>query len=112
MEPPVNFDNLREITGADAEIEGELFRVFLDSSTECLEGLRTACGSGDETSWRKVAHAFKGICFNLGAAPLGELCKHAQDDCRATLEEKMEMISAMEKEFARVRDAITPYLKH
>jgi HPt (histidine-containing phosphotransfer) domain-containing protein len=106
VDSAVNFDNLRSITGGDAAMEAELFHVFLDSSRTCLAALQASCAAGDETAWKKEAHAFKGICFNLGAGPLGQLCKTAQDDYRATPDEKKVMLAAMEQELAQVRQAI------
>lgn len=103
MESPVNLDNLRTITDGDAAMEAELFRIFLASSHERIMGLRAA---GDDTAWEKEAHALKGICLNLGAGPLGALCKQAQDGCQASTDEKKKMLAAMEQEFERVRQFI------
>jgi len=106
MEPPVNFDNLRNITGGDASVEATLFGFFFESAEECMQKLHEALAANDESAWRQNAHAFKGICLNLGALPLGALCSQAQGDFRATAEEKQAMILAIESEFLRVRDAV------
>jgi HPt (histidine-containing phosphotransfer) domain-containing protein len=110
MENPVNFANLREITGGDAVLEAELFRSFLESSDQCIKELRTALAAGNDDDWRKQAHAFKGVCLNLGADPLGNLCKKAQEDYRALPDEKQEMMTAIENEYACVRKAVAGLL--
>jgi len=102
----VNFDNLRSITGGDSTLEAVLFASFVETALACMEALRAALISGDEGRWRQQAHAFKGVCLNLGAGPLSDLCGQAQMDCRAAAEEKRVMLQAIEDEFAHVRQAL------
>lgn len=111
MEVPVNFDNLRSITGGDVDVESVLFASFLASARLCVEGLRASGVSGDEEMWRQKAHAFKGICLNLGADTLGGLCEQAQTDWRATGEERRALLALIEAEFTRVSAAIDQALK-
>jgi HPt (histidine-containing phosphotransfer) domain-containing protein len=99
----VNLDNLRNMTGGDIEMERELFNAFLDSSDECLEFLRVNCGNGAEEAWRRRAHAWKGISLNLGAEQLGNLCKNAQEHSTASVEEKLQMLVELQKEYDKVR---------
>ncbi len=106
VDMPVNLDNLRAITGGDAALESELFRSFLTSAEECLAGLRTASAENNEAAWKAQAHALKGVCFNVGAGPLAELCKAAQNDYRALPEEKQKMLQAIESEWLRVEQVI------
>jgi HPt (histidine-containing phosphotransfer) domain-containing protein len=94
--------SLREITGGAAALESELFQVFLHSSRECLATLRVARQTGDEETWKRQAHAFKGICFGLGAMQLGDLCKQAQDHHTASPADKLHLLTAIEEEFAQV----------
>ncbi|MDX2028091.1 MAG: Hpt domain-containing protein [Alphaproteobacteria bacterium] len=110
MEQPINFDNLRTITDGDPVLESELFQVFLESSQTCLKGLQAACDVNDEGAWRREAHAFKGLCLNLGAEPLAVLCKTAQEDCGALPDEKQAMLVAMKSELARVQEIIASRL--
>jgi HPt (histidine-containing phosphotransfer) domain-containing protein len=108
VDQPVNFDNLRAITDGDPELEAELFRLFFESSDDCMAGLRAALAADDAMAWRERAHAFKGVCFNLGAESLGALCKQAQEDCRAATDDKQQMLAAMDTGLARVREVL-PY---
>jgi HPt (histidine-containing phosphotransfer) domain-containing protein len=103
MNYPVNLDNLREMTGGDKELEEELFRVFIESSAECLSALQSTCDVGQEADWRKQAHAWKGICYNLGAQSLGNLCKEAQDKNAAEKTEKLQLVGMLKKEYESVK---------
>jgi histidine phosphotransfer protein HptB len=113
---PVNFDNLHTLTSGNADVEAELFRIFLDSSQDCLMTLRNACSTGDEMAWKQSAHAFKGLCLNLGAEPLGLLCNKAQHDCRASSAEKEALLTALEQELTQVKlaleSALAEFLKN
>jgi HPt (histidine-containing phosphotransfer) domain-containing protein len=103
MSQPVNLENLREITGGDREIEAELFKMFLDTATECLTGLTQALQTGSDEAWRKQAHAFKGISYNLGAENLGELCRQAQDAASASVADKTLLLAKLQDELTQVR---------
>lgn len=106
MDPSVDINNLRDITGGDTALENELFSVFLESAAECMAGLQTACARSDEIAWRNAAHAFKGISLNLGAMPLSALCKNAQDSYQTSLSEKQAMLAMIQSELERVRAAV------
>ena len=106
MEQPVDIASLRSITGGDTELESELFRSFLASSQDCLQGLREAIKTQNPNAWRDSAHAFKGICLNLGAGPLAELCKQAQDGFQGPTENKKLLMTAIEGEYGRVRAVV------
>jgi len=103
MTDPVNLDNLREMTGGDTALEQELFQVFLSSSEDCLIALKTSCNAGAEETWRTQAHAWKGMCLNLGAEKLGQLCAAAQLNNTATPEEKTQMVLEITQEYALVK---------
>jgi HPt (histidine-containing phosphotransfer) domain-containing protein len=106
MDQPIDFNNLRLITGGDAEMESELFQVFLESADQCMKDIRAAMTTQDNEGWKVHTHAFKGICVNLGAMPLGALCSKAQHEHLAPSAEKQVMLSAMESELKRVQEAL------
>ena len=106
MDQPIHFDNLREITGGDRELEAELFQSFLDSSDACVEKMRAALAAESAEQWRAAAHALKGVCLNLGALRLGDFCYQAQLAAVATAAEKRQQIATIEDELARVQAAI------
>lgn len=106
MEPPVNFENFHALTGGDADLERDLLNVFLASAFQCITEMRNAQISEKESEWKSQAHALKGICMNVGAAPLTQLCMKAQQDYRADSEEKQKLLHKITQEFSRVQDAI------
>jgi HPt (histidine-containing phosphotransfer) domain-containing protein len=103
MTQAIDLTNLHEITGGDIAVECELFDVFLQSSEECIAGLKSSLDVSKHEDWRKQAHAFKGTSLNLGAFELGRLCKEAQDNSQASLEQKHTMLAAIETEYDRVK---------
>lgn len=111
MQAPVNFDNLRDITGGDTEQEASLFASFLTTAHHCMENLRAAFAAADEVGWRHQAHAFKGVCMNMGAGHLSELCGQAQMDWRASTEEKSITLQNIENEYTRVQKAVAEQIK-
>ena len=104
---PVDFSVLHGMTGGDAALEAELLEIFIESSIECLTGLRLSLDGGKNVAWREQAHAFKGIALNLGANGLGGLCRVAQEGYLAPPEDKRLMLRAIEAEMRRVDEAIT-----
>ena len=106
MNEPVSFNNLREITDGDRAIEAALFVDFITSSNVCIEGLQAAIVSSDQLTWRKHAHAFKGISFSLGALPLGRLCQAAEEGCANPWVEKQELLLTIRQELQRVLIAL------
>jgi histidine phosphotransfer protein HptB len=104
MTETVNLDNLREMTGGDKDLEKELFSVYLTSSEECLNVLRSTLAAGQEESWRTQAHAWKGMSLNLGAETLGHLCAEAQTNHLALSEDKAKMLAGIEAEYEKVKE--------
>lgn len=102
----VDFTILDSIIGDDQNIRQELFEAFLESSSKCLTCLHDAFSAHDSTSWRKQAHALKGLCFDFGAGDLGNLCKHAEKNCEATEEEKQAMLVKIAHDLALVQKEI------
>jgi len=100
--PPVNFENLTNITGGDKEIEESLLNCFLSSSAECIEELRAALASNNDGTWEKSAHAMAGISLNLGATHLGTLCKQAQHGQALPSDEKAKVLADIEREWVCV----------
>lgn len=102
MSNPVDLTNLREITDGDAEMEAELFAEFIKTSEDYVNQLGDLLDDSKSEDWRTVAHAFKGLSLNLGAAKLGELCKIAQENNTSSSAEKTKMLDAIKKEYAAV----------
>lgn len=104
MTDPIDLASLRLMTDGDAEMERELFDEFLRSFEEGITALHQLLGPTQHEAWRKQAHALKGMAVNLGAAPLGVVCKHAQEQHAADTSAKQAMLSEIEAHYAAVRN--------
>lgn len=103
MTQRVDLSNLREAIGNDKALEKELFDEFIVSSKELLEDLREHCrGASDNETWRKSAHALKGISYNLGAVPMAELCKRGQENFESSVEEKLQLFEKIQSEHSHI----------
>lgn len=107
MTPPVDLTNFREMTGGDAELEKILFGEFCSSFENGLTDLQTHCRDNAAEPWRKCAHALKGICLNLGAHGLSDLCKTAQESPQADTETKLALLAKIQEEYKRVQKFVT-----
>src|SRR4051794_13808173 len=103
MTTAVNLAAFHEMTGGDPALEQKLFKDFLKSATQCFSAMQKSWAKGKETVWRYQAHAFKGICLNLGAVRLGQLCKEAQDNSNSEPEEKLILLKVIECELESVK---------
>ncbi len=104
MNESVNLENLRGITNGNIELEKELFDVYIESAEECLKGLETSTGEGQDQEWRTQAHAWKGMSLNLGAETLGKLCADAQFNHTMPHDEKVKMLDAIKAEYENVKE--------
>jgi len=68
--PPIDFAQLRELTGDDAEFIRSIADSFESSSAQLIASLRAGAGSGDGAQIAKAAHALKGASANLYAGKL------------------------------------------
>lgn len=69
-------EELKEL--GDQEFLNELIDLFSGQSEELVKNINTAVTSQDQSLLVQAAHKFKGSCLNLGAKPLGELCKELE----------------------------------
>lgn len=109
MSGPVDLSNLHDLTGGDAGVELELFKVFLEEAAANYDGLSASLSKPED--WRRYAHALKGISRNLGAARLGDLCYEAQQGFQAEQNEKTRILANIEAEFLAVKGFLAPMLR-
>lgn len=97
---PERFDPsaLTRLVGEDPALHAMLIGEFLANARECLDGLLASHTSDSPDEWRRAAHAFKGICYNLGAQRLGDLCRVAQDRFQAEMQEKSHLLEKIRAE--------------
>lgn len=110
--PVVDLTNLIEMIGDDIDMQQELFKEFISSFENGLKMLDANLSDDNKEIWRTQAHAMKGISFNLGAEPLGELCKQAQESKDALAEEKTELLRTIHHEYQNVKAFLADYLNN
>lgn len=102
-------EQLREELQLDGEpdVVTELIDLFLEDSPDLLENIRLDLDQGQTEELRQHAHAFKGMCRNLGifemAGLLAMLERHA---ALGSLYETPEMLVQLEEMFDRVRQIL------
>jgi HPt (histidine-containing phosphotransfer) domain-containing protein len=104
MQAPVDLSNLRDMTDGDPNLEKELFREFYVSSETCIAALQINADPSVAETWRKSAHALKGIALNLGAQKLGDLCKMAQEEYMADISAKEALLNDIQTEYHAVKE--------
>ena len=85
--PPIDaaaFANLLEMTGGDIEFVDDLVDTYLEEGDSLIDRLRTAAAAGDGATddLLRAAHSLKSSSLNVGALPLGELCRALEADAR------------------------------
>jgi two-component system sensor histidine kinase/response regulator len=83
VEPEVDMDALRELTGGDAEFERELVETFVSSGDKCLAEILIACRAKDFETIGKRAHALKGASANIHASRLAAAASSLESAARA-----------------------------
>ena len=78
------FANLLEMTGGDIEFVDDLVDTYLEEGVSLIGRLRSAASAGDEATDEllRAAHSLKSSSLNVGALPLGELCRALEADAR------------------------------
>lgn len=106
----VNLDNLHSITGGDVGLETELFASFTKCADDCILKLSLAADDQDQAKWRENAHALKGLCYNMGAEVLGQLCREAQDSYQISKEQKSLVLGQIKDTYIQTQEAIGSHL--
>jgi HPt (histidine-containing phosphotransfer) domain-containing protein len=76
------FAGLLEMTGGDQSFVDELVDTYLEEGTSLVDRLRTAAATGAADDLMRAAHSLKSSSLNVGALPLGELCRSLETDAR------------------------------
>ncbi|SDX08421.1 Hpt domain-containing protein [Marinobacter mobilis] len=83
---------------------GILIETYLSDSADRISALQQALDAGNDESFAKSAHSFKGSSVNIGAPQLGALCLEAELAGRAgRLDEAGVMLERIVLEFQTVR---------
>ncbi len=87
-EVPLNFEHLDMFTDGDPEEEKMILDIFLSEMEKSINILKEHTNDAHAEVWRKAAHKMKGASGNIGAAPLHQTCKEAEDGFQQSKDEK------------------------
>ncbi|HKV41308.1 MAG TPA: PAS domain S-box protein, partial [Blastocatellia bacterium] len=94
-------------SSTDSELIAELIDLFLNDARERVQTLKEATLKGEAAAARKVAHALKGSCLNMGAGPMAEICRQIEGEgADAALKQGGPLVDSLETEFNRVQTAL------
>jgi len=104
-------DELNEVTGGDPEFMAELVNTFLEDAPVQLQDLRAALSGGDAGEVRRIAHGLKSNGMDFGAAAFADMCKTLEfNAANGQLGDADALLTDIENEFTRVRDALEAYV--
>lgn len=100
-EDAIDLNHLREFSDGEKDIEIEFYSVYKEQADQCIDELADYIDDNDD-EWRKAAHKLKGASANLGAFPLSQICKLAEDGYEANYEQKKIWLALIEEHLATV----------
>lgn len=100
---PIDMEHLNEVTDNDRDFQKQLFELFMETAEKCLQSLAHAANDNTK-EWRERAHELKGSSANMGANALASLCKLAMEAETATHEQKHNLLTSIQAEYALVKD--------
>ncbi len=110
QKPPLDvatLDGLKELSGGDPSFLIEVIQQFLQDSPAHLVAIRQAVVDGHAETLMKTAHGFKGSCRNMGALPLGELCRTLEKKGHAGETHRLkDILTELDHEYSRVQTAL------
>ncbi len=72
-------DNIRALDdGSSHSVFNEVIGIFLQEAPQIVQRLKESVAAGQPAEFGQVAHGFKSASFNVGAMPLGELCRRLE----------------------------------
>jgi len=96
------------IATAGAEFVAELVDTFLAEAPLMLDDLRSALAAGEADRFRRAAHSLKSNSNTFGASTLGAMARTIElGGLEPVLAAKGEPLAALEREYARVAQALS-----
>lgn len=71
----INFEHIRQYTGADDGLVAEIFSLFKNQVEMWSHGLDA---KADDDIWAAIMHSLKGSAKTVGADKLAKLCAHGE----------------------------------
>ena len=104
---PIDLAHLEIFTDGDLDEEKQLLELFFEQTDLGLAELEGFCQAQDDEGWKKSAHRMKGAAANLGAGPLSEACKQAEEDFAHGPDQKTAMIGAIKQQLSSLKDFLS-----
>jgi len=105
--PALDVEQLRRFTGADLDLEEEIFDLFLKNGERYLE---TIAQSENAEARRIAAHSLKGSARGIGAMQVEQAAQKLEDLAAAAEVERAGPSRALQQAFNRVREALAVHL--
>ena len=107
----MDFGRMQETSDGDKDFEYELFTIYLEDCADRLQKVRDAVQDGNADCLHREAHTIKGSSANVGTTRLHELALALESaDISDADGATSALISQLDEEFERVKDAIEAYL--
>ncbi|GJL52589.1 MAG: hypothetical protein NPIRA01_38160 [Nitrospirales bacterium] len=105
--PPIDQATVKEWrTLGEPSFVVRMIDQFVHDATDCVTQLQEAVEQHDHDRIADVAHALKGMSRNMGAEPLGEICRFLEREGRTVSARQLtEKFTALQQEFQRVCQA-------
>jgi len=105
--PPIDLSTVKEWrTLGEPSFVVRMIDQFIHDATACVTQLQEAVEQQDHDRMTDIAHALKGMSRNMGAEPLGEICRFLEQEGRkASAWQLTEKFTALQQEFQRVCQA-------
>ena len=108
--PPFDLDEARSRFGGEPTIFREMVAFFFSDGLKLLREIQVAAGTDDATVIEKQAHRLKGTVLYLCAEPAIDAVARVEALARSgDLTQAAGAIRAMEREIARLAEALRPY---
>lgn len=78
LQPSIDRDALRAVTGGDASLEAELAQVMLEDLPARRRLIDAALILSDFETATREAHGLKGACMNLGATAMADVARRIE----------------------------------
>ena len=104
--PAIDPQAVEEMMGGFDDDTKEMMKMFVQMTTPQIENLRNVFDSGNASQIAELAHSLKGAARSACCPHLGDLAHKAQDIGDNGKIPEVELISAIEAEFERVKSEV------
>jgi HPt (histidine-containing phosphotransfer) domain-containing protein len=105
--PALDVEHLHRFTGADLDLEEEIFDLFLKNGERYL---KTIAQSESAEARRIAAHSLKGSARGIGAMQVEHVAQQLEDLAAAAEVERSGPSRELQQAFNRVREALAAHL--